>query len=184
MNNNDIIFFLNNNDMEYPCPFGFARHAAGALAAVRNCFAAMGQSNSGEASPLRIGALPTGSAAVIPDIVSAYIQAGGWAPLVVVTGSNHVLLDQLRKGELDLVFGRLPDPELMTGLKFEPVYRERVVIVVAAGHPLLRSGQPDSAELAKWPFVLPTTKAIIGPSVERLFLELGLAQPPIRIESV
>lgn len=162
----------------------FARHSASALAAVRNGFAAMGQPNTGDVPPLRVGALPTVSAAVMPEVVSAYTDAGGWAPLVIVTGANQVLLDQLRKGELDLVFGRLPDPELMVGLKFEPVYQERVVFVVAAGHPLLKEGRAGSAQLANWPILMPTTNAIIRPAVEWVFLELGLAQPQMRIESV
>ena len=47
----------------------------------------------------------------------------------VQTGANAPLLDALRAGELDLVAGRMSDPQLMTGLTFELLYTEPLAIV-------------------------------------------------------
>ena len=48
----------------------------------------------------------------------------------VVDGPNQMLLGQLRVGGLDLVLGRLAEPEQMTGLSFEHLYSERIAFAV------------------------------------------------------
>ena len=91
--------------------------------------------------PIRIGALPTVSAQIMPRAMSLFLKEKTGAAIKIVTGENAVLLEQLRVGELDLVVGRLAAPEKMTGFFFEHLYSEQVVFVVRAGHPLLAAGQ-------------------------------------------
>ena len=66
--------------------------------------------------PLRIGALPTVSARIMPQAIKLFLDEQTGSPIKVVTGENLVLLEQLRVGVLDLVVGRLAAPEQMTGL--------------------------------------------------------------------
>jgi LysR family pca operon transcriptional activator len=81
---------------------------------------------------------------------------------------NWVLLDQLRKGDLDLVMGRMPAPDMMTSLRFEPLYRDRVIFVVAEGPfrlPASARSPPDI--LGRYPVLVPPEGSIIHPYVEQ-----------------
>lgn len=57
--------------------------------------------------------------------------------LSVWTDSNALLLEKLKAGDVDLVVGRLSEPEAMHALSFEEIYREPLaVVVVRREHPL------------------------------------------------
>jgi LysR family pca operon transcriptional activator len=162
----------------------FLRHAGTSLAAARNGINALSQLNYSDGPMVRIGALPTVAASLIPQAVKAFLDTGLRNRLHIVTGENHVLLDQLRNGELDLVMGRLPAPENMQGLVFEPHYRERVVFAVDKNHPLAGNPQISVSELDAYPVLMPSVASIIRPFVDRLFIEHGIPEPEQAIETV
>lgn len=162
----------------------FVRHAGSGLAAVRTGLNTLSETGLDGGPPVRIGALPTVSATVLPDAVARYGRSDLRARLRIVTGDNHVLLDHLREGELDLVAGRLPAPENMRGLVFEPLYRDRVVFVIDADHPLAGQGRIPIEALDAYPVLLPPVGSIIRPFVDRLFLEHGITEPLQAIETV
>ena len=162
----------------------FRRHAGASLAALRQGVDAVRAAGAEAEQPLRVGALPTVSARVMPGAVRKYLADVPGGRLKIVTGENAVLLDQLSSGSLDLVVGRLASPERMVGFTFEHLYSEQVLFVVRAGHPLLGRAPFDIAEMANFPMVMPTTTAIIRPYVERFLIAHGLPDPGARIESV
>lgn len=161
----------------------FLAHAGRSLAAVRGGISALSDP-AGAGPTVRIGALPTVSATIMPEAVARHLESGHPSRLRVVTGENRVLLDQLRKVDLDLVVGRMPAPELLEGLRFEPLYRDRVIFVVARDHPLARQRQVPADILAHYPVLAPPDGSIIHPIVERVLVEQGLARPVREIETV
>ena len=162
----------------------FLAHAGASLAAARSGIATLRELGGQAGPPIRVGALPTVSATLMPRAVAEYLETGLKARLRVVAGENRVLLDQLRNGELDLVMGRLPAPEVMAGLVFEPLYHDHVVFVVHRSHPALASKHPAVEALADYPLLVPPPHSIIRPFVERLFLELGMPEPRATVETV
>jgi len=167
-------------------PWGriFLRHAGASLAAAQDGIEALRGIDAEFGPLLRIGALPTVSSSILPEAVHAFRAEGIPCRMRISSGENTVLLDRLRDGHLDLVVGRLPAPESMLGLSFEPLYREPVLIVVATGHPLAGRGTLGQEDLRRWPLIIPGTDSIIRPAVERLFLEQGLSIPPDAVQSV
>lgn len=167
-------------------PYGemFRHHAGRSLALARDGVAMLQGLETGEGPKLSIGALPTVAATLVPDALAMLEAGSGRSLFSVTTGDNRYLLDQLRRGALDLVVGRLPAPELMVGIDFEPLFHERVAVVVAAEHPL--AGVPDlpPGALQGHPVLMPSPGAIIRPLVERMFLEQGLGMPVAPIETV
>jgi LysR family pca operon transcriptional activator len=162
----------------------FLRYAGESLAAARNGLTAISDLSLGDRPAIRIGALPTVSALIMPGAVSRYLAESLRNPLRISTGENRALLDQLRAGELDLVMGRLPAPESMANLVFEPLYRDIVVFAVHNSHSLARRSTVSAAEIANSPMLVPTSVSIIGPFVKRLFIEQGLSYPSHVIETV
>lgn len=162
----------------------YVKFAGESLAALRRGAVALGDITAEHGPPLRIGALPTVSARIMPDAVAAFLQSPASAPLTITTGENLILLDKLRAGQLDLVVGRMGSPEHMQGLAFEPLYTEKVVLVVAHDHPILAQAQISLAALEGYPMLVPSQNSIIRPAAERLFVEQGMTPPATAIETV
>jgi LysR family transcriptional regulator, pca operon transcriptional activator len=162
----------------------FLKHAGESIAAVRRGVDSIAQAKNSLGPPLRIGALPTASASLMPEAVAEFIEAGTRSRVTIVTGENRWLLDALRIGELDLVVGRLAAPERMTGLHFEPLYTEEVVFVVRKDHPLARRRNFSLGEIADYTVLMPTQGAVIRPFVDRLLLTNGIADLPKVVETV
>lgn len=162
----------------------FLRHAGAALTALRQGLDSVSQERTGGAPPIRLGALPTVSARIMPRAMTVFLEEATGARVKIVTGENSVLLEQLRVGELDLMVGRLAAPERMTGLSFEHLYSEPVVFAVRAGHPLLSGKQSIFGHLPGYPILMPTRASIIRPFVERFLIANGVGSLPNQIETV
>lgn len=162
----------------------FLRYAGASVTALRQGVDSITQARTRGGLTIKIGALPTVSTRVVPRAVHLFKQDNTGTVVRVVTGENSVLLSQLRTGDLDLVVGRLADPELMTGLSFEHLYSERVSFIVRPGHPLLKAKPLNLAKLAGYTVLLPTEGSIIRPLVDRFLIAHGIASLPDQIETV
>lgn len=162
----------------------FLRHAGASVAAIGQGIDSIAQARRSEGPPVRVGALPTVSARIMPRAVEHFLAASTGSQLTIVTGENTALLDQLRNGDLDLVVGRLAAPEMMNGLSFKYLYAERVIFVVRPGHPLLAARDFDFNRMREFPVLMPTRRSIIRPFVERFLIAHGIAELPVRVETV
>ena len=160
----------------------FLRHAGASVAALQNGIDSLSRVDAGP--PVRIGALPTVSARIMPRVMERFLAEGTDSPVKIVTGENQVLLDQLRTGTLDLVVGRLAAPEQMAGLTFEYLYSEQVRFVVRNGHPLLARDQFDFERIRDYTILMPPVGSVIRPYVDRYLLAHGMAELPQTVETV
>jgi len=165
-------------------PFGeiFYRHASTSIAALRQGVDAARAGH--EAAIVRVGALPTVSARVLPMAVRNVTAEQTGAHCRIVTGPNEHLLALLRSGEVDLVIGRMAEPDSMVGLSFEPLYSEPIVLVVRPGHPLLAADGFELAMIEPFQVLMPPPDAVIRRHVERMFLAHGVSGLRDEIETV
>lgn len=162
----------------------FRDHAGRSLALARDGVALLRGMGEADGPQVAIGALPTVTADLLPDTLAQLRRDGAPGRFLVTSGDNQHLIDQLRRGELDVVVGRMPAPETMAGVAFDPLYRERVAVVVARDHPLAgREHLPDTA-MEDYPVLMPSEGSIIRPFVERMFLEQGQPMPRFPVETV
>jgi LysR family pca operon transcriptional activator len=162
----------------------FLRHAGASVAAIQQGIDSVSRAQASSGPPLRIGALPTVSARIMPNAIKLFLAEETGSPVKIVTGENMVLLEQLRVGVLDLVVGRLAAPEQMTGLSFEHLYSEAVKFVVRKDHPLLALKSFDFSRVREFTILMPTRGSIIRPFAERFLLAHGIAELPVEIETV
>lgn len=162
----------------------FLRHAGASVSALAQGIDAVGSARSAEAAVVRVGALPTVSARVLPRAVALYAAERIGPRAHVLTGPNGFLLSQLRVGDVDFVVGRMAEPEAMTGFSFEHLYSERVVFAVRAGHPLAARDPFDLAAVRGFPVVMPPPGAIIRPAVDRFLVASGLGGLAHEVETV
>ncbi len=165
-------------------PFGdvFNRYASTSLAALRQGIDVARGTH--EATIVRVGALPTVSARILPDAVQAFTAGGSGVHTRVVTGPNDYLLSLLRTGDVDFVIGRMAEPEAMVGLSFEHLYSERVVMVVRPGHPLLSERAFDLPMIEAYQTLVPTPDSVIRNLVDRMLLAHGITRLRDEIETV
>lgn len=133
---------------------------------------------------IRIGALPTVAARLIPHAVEQLLKDRPDALVRLLAGHNRYLYERLRSQELDIVVGRVAEPEQMIGLQFEQLYMERLAIVVRPGHPLLDQARLDLRRILDYPVILPTPEDIIRPSVDRFLIAHGIGAVDRHIETV
>lgn len=167
----------------------FRRHAEAVLNALRRGMESVDAMRAAGGGIVGVGVLPTVAARLMPQAVRRFIEVQPAQTVRVISGTNPVLIDRLRQGELDMVVGRLSNPELMAGLNFEYLYSERLSFVVRSGHPLLAEQTVggagfDIARLRDHVVILPTPEMIIRPGVERLLAQHGLETLPRSVESV
>ncbi len=147
----------------------FRRHALAGLQALEAGFAAL---RPGQGGSIRAGVLPTVATRFFPQVAMRFFQLRPDITLSVETGPHHYLIRQLRDGAIDLMIGRLPAASDMSGLGFDHLYEEDVVLVGRAGHPMAHL--PLAAVLSAVPLILPPATALIRPAVDTYLAALGL----------
>ncbi|WP_252733360.1 pca operon transcription factor PcaQ [Paracoccus marinaquae] len=160
----------------------FHGFAQASLSALEQGLAGIEEAGRQGVMQLRVGALPSVAARLMPEIVTQLSEIAPDLRLTIADGSHDHLTGLLRGGELDLVIGRLGAPETMRGLSFTQLYLEEVAVVVRPGHPIL--ADPDLRRIGDWPVIYPPPWAAIRPFVERLLITEGVPLPPRRIETV
>jgi LysR family pca operon transcriptional activator len=165
-------------------PFGevFNRYASTSLAALRQGIDVARGTH--EATTVRVGALPTVSARILPDAVEAFTATGTGVHTRVITGPNDYLLTLLRTGDVDFVIGRMTEPDAMVGLSFEHLYSERVVMAVRPGHPLLAERPFELPMIEAYQTLMPTPNSVIRNLVDRMLLAHGITHLRDEIETV
>ena len=160
----------------------FYRYASTSLAALRQGIDAARGTHA--ATIVRVGALPTVSARLLPDAVKAFTATGSGVHTRVITGPNDYLLALLRTGDVDFVIGRMADPDAMVGLSFEHLYSERVVMVVRPGHPLLNERGFDLSMIETYQTLMPTPNSVIRRLVDRMLLAHGITGMRDEVQTV
>lgn len=162
----------------------FHRYAGASLTALKQGVRSMAQARHEEVAAFAIGALPTVSARVLPQATLDFMaQAPGLKPRII-TGPNAYLLSQLRLGEVDLVIGRMAEPEMMRGFAFEHLYEEEIALVVRPDHPLLSHRPFDLARITDYQLLMPPNGSIIRPTVQRYLTSHGLGPFTGEIETI
>lgn len=160
----------------------FLRHASASIGELE--LAIEGVTGNRATALLRFGVLPTVTSSFVPSALHAFKAASPATRVRVVSGSNPQLLLQLQQRDLDLVVGRLSEPAAMTGLTFEHLYAERLVVAVRPGHPLLASGRAAIGALQDFEAVLPMAGTIIRHTADSFMATHGMRPSPGWVETL
>lgn len=162
----------------------FLRYAGASVTALKQGVGMVGRGSADGEIAFTVGALPTVSARVLPTALARVSARYGTMRPRVVTGPNEVLMSQLRLGDVDLVIGRMADPETMRGFSFEHLYSEHIGLVVRPGHPLLQEPLFDLAAIARFQLLLPPPGSVISSTVERYLIAHAIEPDAGVIETV
>ncbi len=113
----------------------------------------LGELEQGGAGRLCIGSIMAASPAVLTQ---ALIRLKALYPLLtmeITVDTSDRLTEALRRGELDLVIGRVPDDHA-DAFAFTPIAEEALSIVASPQHPLAKQARVAWAELLRFPWIL------------------------------
>lgn len=162
------------------------RHAGPALRALEEGVGAIDDTHRGTRW-LRVGALSTVESRLLPEALRRWHAEGsphGEVGVNVVTGPSAFLLSRLRRGELDLVVGRMTEAREIHDLAFEHLYYERLLLVVRAGHPLVGVDPLPAEALAAYPWVLPPPQTTLRQQVDSFCVRHALQLPSRLLETL
>ncbi len=113
----------------------------------------LGELEQGGAGRVCIGSIMAASPAVLTQ---ALIRLKALYPLLTIeitVDTSDRLTDALRRGDLDLVIGRVPDDHA-DAFGFTPIAEEALSIVASPQHPLAKQARVAWAELLRFPWIL------------------------------
>src|SRR6202030_4548777 len=100
----------------------------------------------------------------------------------IVDGHYENLLNELRAGKLDLLYGVLRRPDWATDVEEEHLFANHYVVVARHGHPLHRSKCVRNRGLANFGWIMPGPLTPRQQALHRM-LEGICAEPKISLET-
>lgn len=162
----------------------FLRYASASISALRQGVESVDMAAKSGRTVIRVGALPSAAAQLLPRVVERFMRAGTTAAVRIVSADNATLLSRVRMGEFDFALVRVASFGNMVGLAFEHLYHERLTFTVRPGHPLLEGDEPVFARLSSYPVLVPPPESILYGAVERTLVRFGVGPIPRRIETI
>jgi DNA-binding transcriptional LysR family regulator len=121
--------------------FGAARRELSALAA-------------GLHGTLRVGSVPSALPPLLAPVLAQFKARHARVAVVIEVATSDVMLEQLGRGEVDLMLGRLLEGHHDDEHEAVPVIDEPQVVVARGDHPLHDSAELSLKELGRWPWVV------------------------------
>jgi LysR family transcriptional regulator, regulator for genes of the gallate degradation pathway len=129
-----------------------------------------------------VGNIPHSGIQVLSSAIKEFFAQYPTATVQVVDGHYEALLDDLRAGKLDLVFGVLRRPAWADDVSEEVLFKNPYVVVGRVGHPLSLSKTLSPRELARYDWIMPGPMTPRQQAFQRIFARLP-ALPKISVET-
>ncbi|CAP43222.1 LysR substrate-binding domain-containing protein [Bordetella petrii] len=158
----------------------FLAYAARALREIDQGLSELKQSAASLTGELRVGTTHTFNQSFIPDCMARFLQHHPTVRVIIEELAADAIAARLEAGQLDL--GVAYRPESTSGLQFEPLFNEELVLVVSAAHPLAARKRIRMIELHREPLVLLTPGFSTRRLLDECFAAAG-AEPSVVAET-
>jgi DNA-binding transcriptional LysR family regulator len=135
---------------------------------------------AGSRGRVRIAALPSLAAILLPPVASAYRAAHPGVELSIEDGMSDEVLQRVRTGAVDLAVTVVPEP--LPDLHVRPIAADRFCCVFPPSHRFSERRRLDWADLADQPHVAFTPSSSIRQHAERAFAAAKV-HPEVVLES-
>lgn len=139
---------------------------------------------TGQSGKVHVGALPSLIPTIMPKALVRLKQQSPHANVSIFEGPMTTLLQELRRGDLDLVVGRLPNQSAMVGLQGKVLMYSKVRLVTGPHHPLVGRKNLQWKDLQDFPWVLPPPGSLLREPIESTFARNGMSMPLNYIETL
>ena len=157
-----------------------ARMALTSLAAAHDDIVALKKGLTGQ---VEVGVIMTPGMSLLPRAIA---RVKAQAPLLrigVQMETSKVLLDQLQRGVLDFMIGRILEEASVSGLQYEELSGEPACAVARIGHPLLLRDDLSLADLATQAWILPPPGSVLRHRWEQMFRRAAIEPPADAVDT-
>lgn len=158
------------------------------MAEIRGMTDELNELRLGAAGRVTVGTLISASTRLLPNAITLLKARLPGVLVSVREGATTHLFAALAAGELDIVVGRLPEPELplanMHALSHHALFEEALCVVVGKGYRMGADRVTHLAQLTGASWILPTPDSPARLAAEHLFRAAGLPLPTDIVESL
>lgn len=133
-------------------------------------------------SRIAIGVVPLSATRLLTRTINAFLEDYPEVSVAIAHGSYEPLLDDVRLGRIDLLYGVLRLPPGISDVIEEPLFFDPYIVAVRRGHPLARVRTPSLADLMRYDWVAPRRGTPRRENLQRLFAGCD-QQPKVAIET-
>ncbi|WP_313698258.1 LysR substrate-binding domain-containing protein [Achromobacter sp.] len=137
---------------------------------------------AGSSGRLSIGAIVSAAMLFLPRSIETFRQAHPGVQILVSEGPFDLLVEHLKRREVDLVLGPLDSRALATPFSTALLNRDSIVIVARAGH-LIHQSKPAWTKIANYTWILPPHGTLTRATFEQSVLQKKLEPPMPAIET-
>ena len=168
-----------------PTLFGetMIRHALMALTSLAAAHDDIVALKKGLTGQVEVGVIMTPGMALLPRAIA---RVKAQAPLLrigVQMDTSKVLLEQLKRGTLDFMIGRILEEDSAGGLQYEELSGEPACAVARLGHPLLARTDLTLQDLATQPWILPPPGSVLRHRWELMFRRAAIDPPADAVDT-
>jgi len=154
------------------------------LAQLEHVSQAIDALGKGHAGRVTIGTMLTGSSYLVPAAIARLWSSRPNIRIKIVEGVSGELIPRLISGELDFLVGRLSDISSSSVVIQEALFSENAIIVARRGHPLAERPEATLEELAREPWLLPSSETTLRKQFDNIFYKENIDPPYASIETV
>jgi LysR family transcriptional regulator of gallate degradation len=133
-------------------------------------------------SRIAIGNIPHSATQILSNAIKEFLSRYPTARVRIVDGHYEDLLNELRAGKLDLLYGVLRRPDWATDVKEELLFANHYVVIARRGHPLHRLQRIRNRDLANFGWIMPGPLTPRQQALHRM-LQNVCAEPKISLET-
>lgn len=169
-----------------PTPYGeiIIKHAHIILNQLRNAEGEVSDLSAGLGGRLTIGIPVAASTNLVSEAIIALLEKRKNVQITLVEDYNIRLIPSLKRGNLDLIVGRLPNKTQYDDIAIEGFYKESLQLVVRNEHPLADKKNINTEDLLGWNWLMPPQDSIMYGQIEGFFRKHELAMPQVSIYSL
>lgn len=157
-----------------------ARMALTSLAAAHDDIVALKKGLTGQ---VEVGVIMTPGMSLLPRAIARVKAKAPLLRIGVQMETSKVLLDQLQRGGLDFMIGRIIEEGGGAGLHYEELSEEPACAVARIGHPLLSRADLSLADLATQPWILPPPGSVLRHRWEQMFRRAAIDPPADAVDT-
>lgn len=160
------------------------RHARAVLSNLNQAVEEIKALQTGSAGKVHVGALPTLISTLMPKALALLKQDSPHTNVSILEGRMNGLLQELRRGDLDMIVGRLPNRSDTVGLHEQILLDTTLKLVTGPQHPLARKKKVQWSDLIDFPWILPPPGSLLREPIENTFARHNLPMPANYIETL
>ena len=168
-----------------PTWFGevLVRRARSILAEISQAQEEIGALKRGLSGQASLGTVLSPGTSLVPPAIALVKERRPGLRISVELDESKPLVRKLLQGDLDMVIGRILEPQGADMLRFEPLANEQHAVIASADHPLAGKRGLMLADLASQSWIWPEPGNVVRDRLDASFLQLGLPLPSNVVET-